>query len=56
MVSLQNIFTGGTPRPKTPKYSQISLAIQSGVSAALASGDIQSNLSSTKAQIEQIIG
>jgi multiple sugar transport system substrate-binding protein len=56
MVTLQNIFPGGTPRPKTPKYSQISLAIQSGVSAALASGDIQSNLSSTKAQIEQIIG
>jgi len=30
MVSLRNIFTGGTPRPKTPKYSQISLAIQAG--------------------------
>jgi trehalose/maltose transport system substrate-binding protein len=56
MVQLQNIFTGGTPRPKTPKYSQISLAIQAGVSAALASGEIQSNLSSAKAQIEQIIG
>jgi len=56
MVKLQDIFTGGTPRPKTPKYSQISLAIQSGVSAALSSGQIQSNLSSTKAQIEQIIG
>jgi multiple sugar transport system substrate-binding protein len=56
MVQLQNIFTGGTPRPKTPKYSQISLAIQAGVSAALTTGDVQSNLSSTKAQIEQIIG
>ena len=56
MVQLQNIFTGGTPRPKTPKYSQISLAIQAGVSAALSTGQIQSNLSSTKAQIEQIIG
>lgn len=56
MVSLQDIFTGGTPRPKTPKYAQISLAIQSGVSAALASGQVQSNLASTKAQIEQIIG
>jgi multiple sugar transport system substrate-binding protein len=55
MVSLRNIFTGGTPRPKTPKYSQISLAIQAGVSAALATGNIQSNLSSTKSQIEQII-
>ena len=56
MVQLQNIFPGGTPRPKTPKYSQISLAIQAGVSAALSTGQIQSNLSSVKAQIEQIIG
>ena len=56
MVQLQNIFPGGTPRPKTPKYSQISLAIQAGVSAALATGAIESNLSSTKSQIEQIIG
>jgi multiple sugar transport system substrate-binding protein len=56
MVKLQDIFTGGTPRPKTPKYSQISLAIQAGVSAALSTGQIQSNLESTKAQIEQIIG
>jgi len=56
MVSLRDIFTGGTPRPKTPKYSQISLAIQAGVSAALATGNVQSNLSSAKAQIEQIIG
>lgn len=56
MVSLQDIFTGGTPRPKTPKYSQISLAIQSGVSAALSTGNVKSNLQSTKAQIEQING
>jgi multiple sugar transport system substrate-binding protein len=56
MVSLRGVFTGGTPRPKTPKYSQISLAIQAGVSAALANGNVQSNLTSTKAQIEQIIG
>jgi multiple sugar transport system substrate-binding protein len=56
MVSLRNIFTGGTPRPKTPKYSQVSLAIQAGVSAALATGSVQSNLSSVKTQIEQILG
>src|SRR6266702_4374706 len=55
MVSLRDVFTGGTPRPKTPKYSRISLAIQAGVSAALATGNVASNLSSTKAQIEQII-
>jgi multiple sugar transport system substrate-binding protein len=56
MVSLRDIFTGGTPRPKTPKYSRVSLAIQAGVSAALTSGNVASNLSSTKAQIEQILG
>ena len=56
MVKLQDIFTGGTPRPKTPKYSQISLAIQAGVSAALTTGNVESNLQSTKSQIEQIIG
>jgi multiple sugar transport system substrate-binding protein len=56
MVSLRNIFTGGTPRPKTPKYSQVSLAIQAGVSAALATGDVQSNLSQVQSQIEQILG
>jgi multiple sugar transport system substrate-binding protein len=56
MVSLRDIFTGGTPRPKTPKYSQVSLAIQAGVSAALASGNVQSNLSQVQSQIEQILG
>jgi multiple sugar transport system substrate-binding protein len=56
MVSLRDIFTGGTPRPKTPKYSQVSLAIQAGVSAALATGNVQSNLSQVKSQIEQILG
>lgn len=55
MVSLRDIFTGGTPRPKTPKYSQVSLAIQAGVSAALATGNVQSNLSQVKSQIEQIL-
>jgi multiple sugar transport system substrate-binding protein len=56
MVKLRDIFTGGTPRPKTPKYSQVSLAIQAGVSAALATGNVQSNLSQVKSQIEQILG
>ncbi|HEX6526322.1 MAG TPA: ABC transporter substrate-binding protein [Streptosporangiaceae bacterium] len=56
MVSLRDVFTGGTPRPKTPKYSQVSLAIQAGVSAALATGNVQSNLSQVQSQIEQILG
>jgi multiple sugar transport system substrate-binding protein len=55
MVSLQDIFTGGTPRPKTPKYSKISLAIQAGVSQALTSGNVASALSNTKKQMEQVL-
>jgi multiple sugar transport system substrate-binding protein len=55
MVTLKDVFTGGTPRPKTPKYSQVSLALQAGVSAALTSGDVAKNLSSTKSQIEQTL-
>jgi hypothetical protein len=56
MVTLRDVFTGGTPRPKTAKYSKVSLAIQAGVSAALTSGDVAKNLQSTKSQIEQILG
>lgn len=55
MVSLKDVFTGGTPRPKTPKYSQVSLALQATVSAALTSGDVEKNLSQAKSQIEQIL-
>lgn len=55
MVTLRDVFTGGTARPKTAKYSQVSLAIQAGVSAALTSGDVAKNLQSTKSQIEQIL-
>jgi len=55
MVTLKDVFTGGTPRPKTPKYSQVSLALQAGVSAALTTGDVAKNLASTKSQIERVI-
>jgi multiple sugar transport system substrate-binding protein len=55
MVTLKDVFTGGTPRPKTPQYSKVSLALQAGVSAALTSGDVQKNLESAKSQIEQIL-
>ena len=55
MVTLKDVFTGGTARPKTPKYSRVSLALQTGVSAALTSGDVAKNLNSTKGQVEQIL-
>lgn len=55
MVSLKDVFTGGTPRPKTPQYAKVSLALQASVSAALTSGDVQKNLNSAKSQIEQVL-
>jgi multiple sugar transport system substrate-binding protein len=52
MVKLKDVFTGGTPRPVTPKYPQVTLALQSGVSKALTSGDIQGSLQATKSEIQ----
>ncbi|MDX6228073.1 MAG: trehalose/maltose transport system substrate-binding protein [Frankiales bacterium] len=56
MVTLKDIFTGGTPRPKTPLYSKVSLALQAAVSAALTTGDVQKNLNSAKQQVAQVLG
>jgi multiple sugar transport system substrate-binding protein len=55
MAKLKDVFTGGTPRPVTPKYPQVSLALQSGISKALTSGDIQGSLKSLKSEIEKIV-
>lgn len=55
MVALKSTFLGGTPRPITPKYPQVSLALQSAVSRALNSGDIQGELTKAKAAIQQIL-
>jgi multiple sugar transport system substrate-binding protein len=55
MAKLKDVFTGGTPRPVTPKYPQVSLALQSGISKALTSGDIQGSLRSVKSEIEKIV-
>ena len=41
MQQLKDVFTGATPRPVTPKYAQVTLAIQSGVSKALVSGKVE---------------
>jgi multiple sugar transport system substrate-binding protein len=55
MAKLKDVFTGGTPRPVTPKYPQVSLALQSGISKALTSGDIAGSLSSVKSEIEKSV-
>jgi multiple sugar transport system substrate-binding protein len=55
MVQLKDVFEGGTPRPITPKYPQVSLAIQSAVSKALTTGDVAGNLAKVKSEIEKIV-
>lgn len=55
MAKLKDVFTGGTPRPVTPKYPQVSLALQSGVSKALSGGDVAGALQSTKSAIEKAV-
>ncbi len=56
MVSLKDVFTGATPRPVTPKYAQVTLAIQSGVSRALVSGKVKDELAAANSKIDSILG
>ncbi len=55
MVALKTTFQGGTPRPVTPKYPQVSLALQSAISGAITSGDVETTLKNLKSQIEGIV-
>jgi multiple sugar transport system substrate-binding protein len=56
IVQLKNVFEGGTPRPVTPKYPQVSLALQSAVSQALTTGDIRGSLGRAASQLRDIVG
>lgn len=53
---LKTVSFGAIPRPVTPKYPQVTLVLQSQVSRALVSGDIEGSLNTAKAQIEKIVG
>jgi multiple sugar transport system substrate-binding protein len=55
MKQLKSVFTGATPRPVTPKYAQVTLAIQSGVSKALVSGNIKAELDAANEKITGIV-
>ena len=44
MQALKSVFIGATPRPVTPKYAQVTLALQSGVSKALVGGKVKEEL------------
>ena len=56
MKQLRDVFTGATPRPVTAKYAQVTLAIQSGISRALVSGDVTAELDAANARIDAIVG
>jgi multiple sugar transport system substrate-binding protein len=51
---LKPVFEGATPRPVTPRYAQVTLALQSAVSRALASGDVEATLRAAKPNLEAI--
>jgi multiple sugar transport system substrate-binding protein len=55
MKQLKGVFTGATPRPVTPKYAQVTLAIQSGVSRALVSGEVKKELDAANERITKIV-
>lgn len=56
MAGLEHVFSGATPRPITPKYAKVTLALQSGISKALVSGRIQAEMDACAKQINKIIG
>ena len=53
--SLREVYVGATPRPVTPKYSQVTLALQSAVSCALVSGDVKTELEAAMTRIAAIV-
>jgi multiple sugar transport system substrate-binding protein len=55
MQSLKNVFVGATGRPVTPKYAQVTLALQSEVSRAIVSGNVKEALDQAQSKIERIV-
>jgi multiple sugar transport system substrate-binding protein len=55
MGSLKPVFLGATSRPVTPHYPQVSLALQSAVSRAIATGEVQTNLEQARDKIASIV-
>lgn len=56
MHTLKDVFVGATPRPVTPLYPQVTLALQSAVSRALVNGNVQDELGRAKTKIAAIVG
>ncbi|MDX3924325.1 MAG: ABC transporter substrate-binding protein [Shinella sp.] len=56
MASLEKVFTGATGRPVTPEYAKVTLALQSGISRALVSGDVEAELAACAEEVNKIVG
>jgi multiple sugar transport system substrate-binding protein len=56
MATLEPVFTGATPRPVTPQYAKVTLALQSGISKALVSGNVEDEMTSLSSQLDRLIG
>jgi multiple sugar transport system substrate-binding protein len=55
MQQFKDVFLGAIPRPVTPKYPQVTLALQSAVSTALTTGKVEEALKTAKQKIEAIV-
>jgi len=56
MSRLESVFVGGTARPVTPQYAKASLALQSGLSKALVSGEVEQELKACAQELNAIVG
>ncbi|MDQ0469071.1 ABC transporter substrate-binding protein [Labrys wisconsinensis] len=55
MQTLKPVFVGATARPVTPKYAQVTLALQSAVSKAVTHGNVAEALGEARRKLEQIV-
>ncbi|GGE15335.1 putative ABC transporter-binding protein [Aureimonas endophytica] len=56
MAGLEPVFSGATPRPVTPDYAKVTLALQSGLSKALLSGEVKKELDAVADRVNTIVG
>lgn len=56
MATLRPVFTGATPRPVTPEYAKVTLALQSGISKALVNGEVEKEMTALSGQLDKIVG
>ncbi|HEY0213353.1 MAG TPA: ABC transporter substrate-binding protein [Paenirhodobacter sp.] len=55
MATLRPVFTNATPRPVTPEYAKVTLALQSGISKALVSGEVEKEMLALATQLNALV-